>query len=160
MKRGCLFCLLVGIGIYSVVSLWDGCTSRPDALYERWFGEVVPPDVADLDGLSQFALTESTNWLSFRTSQQRIDQIVARLGMDRVTAHNGWQGPNVTQDIAIAGKTYHTNWFDAGFHRFRDHLAEIQVYWRAHRSDDPLAGGHALYFVPSTGQAFYTSISI
>lgn len=160
MKRGRLLCLLMVIGIYTVVSLWDNYTSRPVALYERWFGAAVPSDVAELDGLSKFAITESTNWLSFRTSQQRIDQIVARLGMDSVTASKGWQKPNVTQVITIAGKTYHTNWFDDGFFRFQDHLAEIQVYWRGHRSDHHLTGGYALYFVPSTGQAFYTSISI
>ncbi|MBL9130481.1 MAG: hypothetical protein JNG86_04730 [Verrucomicrobiaceae bacterium] len=120
----------------------------------------MPPDVVDLKGVSKFALTESTNWISFRTSQQRIDQIVARLGMERVSAPNGWQGPKALQNISISGKTYHTNWFDNGFYRFPDHLSEIQVYWKGHVRDDLLRGGHALYFVPSTGQTYYTSISI
>ena len=160
MKRGCLISLAMLIALYAVVSIWDSYASRPTALYERWFGEPVPTDVTDLDGLSQFALTESTNWLSFRTSQKRIDMITSRLGMAKVVPTNSWLGPNVTQDIVVDGRHYHTNWFDEGFYRFWEHLNEVEVYWKGHQADDILAGGHALYFVPSTGQSFYTSISI
>lgn len=163
-KRGCLICLLSVIGIFTLASLWNSYTSRPAALYKRWFGDSVPSDVTVLDGVSRFALTESTRWLSFRTTQQRIDQIVAHLEMDTVTAPEGWQwqegARGVNQEITIAGETYHTNWFAHGLSRFRDHLPEIQVYWKAHSSDRPLISGYALYFVPSTGQALYIFISI
>lgn len=128
--------------------------------FERWIGESVPSDVLDLDGVSKFALTESTRWLSFRTTQEGIDQIVAHLEMDTVTAPGGWQGPGVHQKITIAGKTYQTTWFDRGLSRFQDHLPDIQVYWIAHSSDRPLISGDALYFVPSTGQALYIFFSI
>jgi hypothetical protein len=160
MKHGCLTSLAVLVALYAIISIWVGHASRPSALYERWFGEPVPSDISDLDGLSQFALTESTNWLYFRTSQQRIDLIVSHLSMAKVSPTHGWHGPGATQDLVVAGKIYHTSWFDPGFYRLHGHLNEIQVYWKAHRPEDILAGGYALYFIPSTGQAFYTSISI
>ena len=160
MKRGCLVSLVAIATIYILATIWDRYTSRPEALYERWFGSPVPADVAHLDGLSQFAITESSNWLTFTTSQQRIDAIVANRGMTRISPEDGWRDTKDTQEIVVAGRTYNTNWFHQGVLRFRENASEIQVYWRGHRSEDILAGGYALYYVPSSGHAYYTSISM
>ncbi|TLD70277.1 hypothetical protein FEM03_13915 [Phragmitibacter flavus] len=160
MNRGCLKTLVLIVVFYVAISAWDSFTSRPAALYKRWLGEPVPSDVLNLTGRSQFSLAESTKWLLFKTSQNRVDEITSRLGMSKVTPANVWLRENRVQEIEVAGKTYHTNWFYAGIFHFRNHLNEIQVYWKSHEGFDNFRGGYALYFVPSTGEAFYTSISI
>lgn len=40
MKKGCITTLLVLVGLYGLLSLWDIYASRPSALYERWLGEL------------------------------------------------------------------------------------------------------------------------
>ena len=159
MKRGCITTFVMAITLYAIISAWDAYQSRPTALYERWFGEPVPSDVTNLKGESRFSLTESTHQLSFNCAQERIEVIRSHLGMSKIEPDGGWHGPGVTMDIEVNGRTYHTNWFDAGLCGFRGHLNEIQVYWKGHQPDDLIAGGYALYFVPSTGEAFYRSIS-
>jgi hypothetical protein len=43
-------------------------------LHERWIDDTVPEDVSDLDGHYRFALTESTAWLSFKTTEARLSR--------------------------------------------------------------------------------------
>ena len=160
MKKACITTLLLLVGICVLLNLWDIYASRPSALYEQWLGGPVPTDVTQLDGRSQFALTESTQWLSFHTTQSRIDTIRSQLGMSPVVALKGWSGPNVVQEVQIDGRTYHNSWFGDGMHPFTAHLTDLQVYWKAHGSGDPLSRGYALYYSPSLGLAHYILISI
>ncbi len=160
MKKGCITTLLFLVGLYVLLNFWDIYASRPSALYERWLGEPVPSDVTQLDGRSQFALTESTRWLSFHTTQSRIDTIRNHLGMSPVLALKGWGGPNVLEELQIDGRSYHTNWFGCGMRQFTAHLTDLQVYWKPHGSGDSLSSGYALYYSPSLGLAYYTLISI
>jgi len=160
MKKGCITPLLFLVGIYLLLHLWDTYTNRPEALYERWLGEPVPADVTQLDGKYEFALTESTHWLSFHTNQTRIDSIRSHLGMFPVIALKGWVGPDVLQEIQIDGRTYQTSWFGYGIHSFTDHLTDLQVYWKGRDGSDSISSGYALYYSPSLGLAYYTVFSI
>lgn len=159
MKKGCITTLLFLVGIFILLRLWHTYENRPSALYKRWFDRPVPADVTHLDGRSRFALTESTRWLSFHTTQARIDAIRSHLGMASVTALGGWSDPKALHDVQINGRTYHTNWFGFGMHSFSDHLTDLQVYWKANGGDH-LSSGYALYYSPSSGLAYYTLISL
>ncbi len=142
------------------MSLWDTYSNRPSALYQRWIGGPIPADVTQIEGRSEFALAESTRWLSFHTTPSRIDTIRSHLGMSPVVALNGWSGPAAVEEVLINGRSYHTGWFGYGMHRFNAHLTDLQVYWKPHDSGDLFSSGYALYYSPSLGLAYYTLISI
>lgn len=160
-KKGCLRILAVIAALFVAFKVWTAYSNRPVGLYKRWIDDTVPEDVSELDGYYRFALTESTAWLSFKTTETRIAEIVKAKGMHEVIPESPWNDGNNSRRYSINGKNQGGNWFDiGGLRHFKPVPPDLKVYWRSHDGSNESYSGWALYFSKSTGEAYWTSISI
>lgn len=156
-KGGCLKLIVVLLLLYGVTK---GCTAyqnRPTALYERWFGEPVPEDVTNLDGVFKFQLTESIAILNFSAPPERIAQIVAARGMTLVVPDIPWDQKvaSQTREITVGDYTGSETWFA----RKEPYPNGQQIYWVNSNSEsksDFILNGWALYYNTFTREAHYT----
>ncbi len=102
------------VGLWVIAKGTFAFLDRPTALYKRWIGGVVPEDVWELDGCYSFAITESTAWLSFKTTEERIAAIVKGHGMHEVLPETPWSDGTDSRRYSIDGKRSGGNWFDIG----------------------------------------------
>lgn len=162
MKRpGCLRIVAVIAILFVAFKVWTAYSNRPAGLYKRWIDETVPEDVSDLDGYYRFALTESTAWLSFKTTEERVAGIVEAANMHEVVSETPWNDGSDSRRYSINGNNQAGNWFDVGgLWHFKPVPRDLKVYWSSHDGSDETYSGWALYFSKSTGQAYWTSISI
>jgi hypothetical protein len=141
------------IGVVVLVAFVKGCSAyrnRPAALYERWLGGPVPEDVTDLKGKFQFQLTESFGFLSFKAPPARIAAIVSENGFQWVEPNPPWQVESTSRQVRIGSYTGPAMWFQ----RSKPFPPDQEVYWQGRKGDDPMNGGWALYYRPSTQEAF------
>ncbi|YCM46691.1 hypothetical protein V2O64_11735 [Verrucomicrobiaceae bacterium 227] len=130
-KHGCLRTLLIVLLVFTAIKGCSAFVNRPSALYQKWLGTPVPEDVTELRGNFTFQLTESVAWLSFKAPPDRIAQIVQDRGL--APSLESWLTPIKTLP------------------------ADQVIYWVPnHPGDQSRFGGWALYYSPSTQEAYFT----
>ena len=105
MKKKVYLRILAVIAILLVVhTAWTAYSNRPSGLYKRWIHDTIPEDVSDLKGDFRFALTESVAWLSFKTTEERIGEIVDAKNMIEVIPETPWNVRNDARRYSINGR--------------------------------------------------------
>jgi hypothetical protein len=130
-KHGCLRALCIILFIFAAIKGCSAFVDRPSALYQKWLGTPVPADVTELKGDHTFQLTESIAWLSFKAPPDRIAKIVQRRGL--APSQESWLKP------------------------INSLPADQVIYWVPnHSGDKSRFGGWALYYSPTTQEAYFT----
>ena len=117
--------------------------------------------MSNIDGYYQYAITESTAWLTFTCPQERIDEIVADKNMLTVSAPEGWNPLNRrTYPVIVGDREYTTNWFSRAVNHYKPLPPKLQVYWVSSHEPTEITSGRALCYDPATQHAYWVSISV
>ena len=155
-KSGCGRWLLILAICFLGMKACSAFTNRPVALYKRWIGTSVPSDVSSVTGDYEFWLTESIAWLAFETNQERVDKIVARLGMETVVAP---LAPGEEADEASRFSGNEAVWF-LQIVTFDPMPANLQIYRKPFRDGgDYSSPSWVLYYRPSSKKVYWTSLN-
>lgn len=155
-KYGCLIWIGVFLALYAACKIYSAHSNRPAGLYQTWFGTPVPKDVTELKGGHKFQLTESSAWLSFKAPPERIAEIVKNRRMRLVEAHPHWVVGSNTRVYTDGKSSGEGPWLWRSEKWHNSISGDQEIYWISSSPENiDFTSGWALYYSPSTQEAFY-----